>query len=134
MTIIPEDIISYWINSAEHDKETMQALYNAGRYSDTLFFGHIMLEKILKATVVETTKEQAPYMHDLVRLSELSGVTFTEAELDLLDIVNTFNIRARYPDYKLTFYKIATKEYADKSLEPINQIYKKICLQLKQKI
>lgn len=48
----------------------MIGLFKIKRYSDSLFFGHIVLEKILKALVVQKTKNQAPYSHDLIRLQE----------------------------------------------------------------
>ena len=37
----------------------------------------------------------------------------TEEQKDLLDEVTTFNIKARYPDYKGRFYKKATKRFAE---------------------
>ena len=43
--------VKYWRATAGHDYETMLALFQAKRYSDSLFYGHIVLEKILKARV-----------------------------------------------------------------------------------
>jgi HEPN domain-containing protein len=127
-----KEIIKYWLAGAAHDEETMHALYQSRRYSDALFFAHMVLEKIIKALVVRHTREHAPYMHDLVRLSELSGVPMSEADLDLLDIVNSFNIRARYPDYKLRFYKRCTREYTTGYLKEIRALYQKLCQRAKQ--
>ncbi|PIZ01270.1 DNA-binding protein, partial [bacterium (Candidatus Gribaldobacteria) CG_4_10_14_0_8_um_filter_33_9] len=61
-------IVEYWRKTAEYDYKTMVFLFKGKEYSNSLFFGHIVLEKILKALVVQRTKEQAPYIHDLVRL------------------------------------------------------------------
>ena len=127
------DIIDYWTKTAKHDFDTMLVLFETKRYSDSLFFGHIVLEKILKGLVVKNTKEQAPDIHDLVRLQELAGLVLATKEIDLLDAVNNFNIRSRYPEHKLLFYKTCTEEYTNKYYPPIIALYKKLCRKLKQK-
>jgi len=53
--------------------------------------------------------------------------------LDLLDDVNDFNIRTRYPEYKLEFYKKCTRKYAKNYLDEIINLYKKLCQETKQK-
>ena len=61
---------------------------------------------MLKALVVQETSQQAPYTHDLLVLyRKLEKIDLIKEAIDLLDEVNRFNIRARYPDYKLQFYK-----------------------------
>ena len=39
--------------------------------------------------------------------------------VDFLDTLSTFNIRARYDDYKLEFYKICTKKFSRKWINKI---------------
>lgn len=124
--------IEYWRDSAEESCKTMRALNKAERYSDSLFFGHIVLEKLLKAFVVLETKKDAPKIHNLVRLIELSGLALGEDIENYFLVVNSFNIRARYDDYKKSFYKKCTKEYAQENLDKIESIYKKLCQELKQ--
>jgi HEPN domain-containing protein len=106
--------IKYWRESAASDRETMKVLFCGKRYSDALFFGHIILEKILKAFVVLETKKEPPKIHNLIRLVELSKLDLNEDTLKYLATVNTFNIRARYDDYKKAFYKMCTKKYVEK--------------------
>ena len=114
-----EEIVQYWRKTAEHDHDTMVGLYRIKRYSDCLFYGHISLEKILKALVVKNTGNPAPFIHDLVRLQEIAKLDLPEESIDFLDQVNEFNIRTRYPEYKLDFYKKCTAAYAKKYLEKI---------------
>ena len=126
-------IVEYWQKTAEHDYETMTGLFEIKRYSDSLFFGHIVLEKILKGSVVRETKKQAPYIHNLTKLAELAKCDLSEEEMDLLDIVNKFNIRCRYPEHKLQFYKSCDREYTENYINKISKLYKKLCQELKQK-
>lgn len=104
--------VEYWLKTSEHDYDTMLYLFRDKRYSDCLFFGHIILEKILKAFVVLKTRESAPITHDLISLINLSGLDISESEKNLLKNVNKFNIRVRYPDYLLQFYRTCDREYA----------------------
>lgn len=126
-------VVSYWLKTAEETYETMTSLFASKRYADCLFFGHLLLERILKAWVVKKTKAQAPFIHDLVRLKELAELELSETETGFLNKVNDFNIRARYPDYKLRFYKICTGEYTEEHLNKIKDIYQILCQRLKQK-
>jgi HEPN domain-containing protein len=125
-------IVKYWLTVADHDHDTMLALYKLRRYSDCLFFGHLCLEQILKALVVKQTEKQSPYTHDLMVLFKiLKKIELSEEELDLLDDVNRFNIRARYPDFQLQFYKTCDAKYTKKYLEQIKKLYKRLCQKIK---
>ncbi|MCG2700674.1 HEPN domain-containing protein [Candidatus Parcubacteria bacterium] len=124
-------IVRYWQKTAEHDYETMIGLFKIKRYSDSLFFGHLVLEKILKGSVVKYTGKQAPYIHNLTKLAELAKCDLLEEEMNLLDIVNRFNIRCRYPEHKLQFYKICDMGYTKNYINKISKLYKMLCQKLK---
>ncbi len=128
-----DEQVKYWTNSAERDFATMEILLNSKRYPESLFFGHIVLEKMLKAFVVMETKEQPPKIHDLSHLEKLAKMNLEKGTLDYFELVNKFNIRGRYDDYKEAFYKICTKEYTEENFNKINVIYKQLCQQMKQK-
>jgi len=133
-TIIKK-VIKYWLETSENDYQTMLWLSKGKRYSDALFFGHIILEKILKALVVEQTNDQAPRIHNLTKLYELAQINISKTEESFLDEVNKYNIRCRYPDQKMTFYKMYNdKNYASEELEKIKKLYLKLCQETKKKI
>ncbi len=126
-----KNAIQYWKETAEHDYQTMDYLFKGKKYSDSLFFGHIVLEKVLKGLVVKETGEQAPYTHDLVRLAKLAELGLPKEELVFLNDVNEFNIRARYPEQKLAFYKKSTFKYTGENLNRIKNMYKDLCQKLR---
>lgn len=128
-----DKIVGYWRETAAHDYDTMRGLFKIKRYSDALFYGHIVLEKILKALVVKNIGRHAPRVHDLARLAELTGVKLKTRQSALLKEVNNFNIAARYPDVKLRFYKKSTRRFADKYLTAIAELYDFLCQTLRQK-
>jgi len=125
--------IQYWIKTSEHDYETMQGLFKIRRYADSLFYGHIVLEKILKAHVVKASGKEAPRIHNLVVLAKLSGIEFSQEDLEFLATINRFNMRARYPDIKLNFYKLSTAKYTKDKLDKIKKFYQTLCQNLKLK-
>ncbi len=119
-----QEHIKYWVVSAEHDLETAETLYTAGKYDWCLFITHIVIEKILKAAyVLSHNNDIPPKIHNLVRLAELSAITFTKEELLFLDQINDFNLETRYPDYKLSFYKTCTREYTSEYFNKSKELY-----------
>lgn len=119
-----KNTIKYWKETSTRDYDTMLGLFKIKRYPESLFFGHIVLEKTLKGLVVQETKEQAPYIHDLVKLAELTKINFNEETLDFFDAINDFNIRARYPEHKLKLYKICNAKYTEAKLNEVKKIFK----------
>lgn len=116
--------VAYWFNSANHDLDVAEALFQAGKYDWCLFIGHLVLEKTLKACYAKNIGEFPPRIHDLVRLADLAQIEFDDATLEFLDAANTFNISTRYPDEKLRFYKMCTHDFADENFLRIKEIQK----------
>ncbi|HOO70671.1 MAG TPA: HEPN domain-containing protein [Spirochaetota bacterium] len=92
-----EKHIAYWIEGSEEDWAVSIDLQKLGRSRHTLFFAHLSLEKILKAHVCRNTGDIAPRIHNLVRLSELSGIVLSEEHIGFLAEMNAFNLEGRYP-------------------------------------
>lgn len=111
----------------------MLGLFRIKRYSDSLFYGHIVLEKILKALVVKKTKEIAPRAHDLNALAEAAGLKISKEDAEFLKIVTRFNIKTRYPDFKLSFYKSCDLNYTKNNLARIKMFYSTLCQKVKSK-
>ena len=97
----------------------MSSLFKNGHNVWALFLGHLVLEKLLKAIYVENVKMNVPFTHDLTKIAEKARLALTEEQKDLLDAVTTFNIKARYPDYKRKFYRTATKKFTANYIKEI---------------
>lgn len=116
-------LIDYWVKSSEEDLKTAESLFSSRRYHHCLFFCHLFIEKIIKALVVKSTHKPAPYGHKLTKLAHLTGIAFTDGQLDLLDDLTAFNIEARYNDYKFQFYKKATRKYTQDYFLKAKELY-----------
>ena len=110
----------------------MGSLYKNGHYAWSLFLGHLVLEKLVKAVYVKHVDANIPFTHDLTKLAGKAGLRLTEEQKDFLDAVTTFNIKARYPDYKGRFYRKATKRFTDNYLEQIKDFKKWLVKEIKE--
>jgi HEPN domain-containing protein len=130
MSLNIETQISYWLESAEYDLETAQDLFDKKRYSWCLFLGHLVLEKVLKAIYIQANQELPPKTHDLYALASKVNIELTEDQQDFLHKVTFFNIEARYPDYKASFYKVCTKEFTEEHFQKIKEYFQWLKSQL----
>lgn len=124
MTFDIEKAIAYWVNSAAYDLDTGKALLRSKRYPYALFFGHLAIEKVLKALIVKNTGDHAPYSHSLLMLAKKTGIDMSEIILDQLAEFMEFHTEARYPDVKMDFYQKCSKEFAQLKFKEINEVYK----------
>ncbi|MCX7884917.1 MAG: HEPN domain-containing protein [Caloramator sp.] len=118
------EIINYWRETADKDYNTMIHLYESKDYNWSLFLGHLVIEKLLKALYVKNVDKNVPKTHDLLRLAEKAGIETTEEQKDLFDLITTFNISVRYPDYKQSFYKKCNQEFTKINIEKIEELRK----------
>lgn len=107
----PEKLIKYWIDTSDSDFETMIELYKSKRFSWSLFLGHLVIEKLLKAYFVKVKNIHPPFIHNLLRLAEKADMKLKNEQKIILASLTTFNINARYDDYKQSFYKKCTPDY-----------------------
>jgi HEPN domain-containing protein len=116
-------IIEYWQRSAEQDLDTAEILFQHSRYDWCLFIGHLVIEKMLKAVYIRDTNESPPRIHNLLRLAEPTILQLSDEQKQLMMDITRFNIETRYPDYKQTFQKLCTKEFAEDYFIKIKELY-----------
>ena len=98
-------------------------LFEKGDYLHSLFFAHLVLEKLLKAHFVkDNSVDFPPKTHNLLLLSSQTKLSPTVEHLRLLSQMNQFQLDARYPDYKMNMYKIATEAYTKSLLNEIENV------------
>jgi HEPN domain-containing protein len=120
------------VESAEHDLDSAESLFAAGKYDWSLFIGHLVLEKILKALYVQDNQNQLPpKTQNLVKLAENTNIVLSADQKFFLDEVNDFNLEVRYPEYRHEFYKKCTKDFAAHYFVKIKDIFKWIKSHLK---
>jgi len=116
-----EKLIKYWIESSDNDFKTMIDLFETQNYNWSLFMGHLVIEKLLKAQYIFIKNEFPPLSHDLRRISEKAGIIMDSDQKIILDSISRFNINARYDDYKQSFYLLCTLKFTKEWIEKIKE-------------
>ena len=114
----------YWIETAEKDWEVANHLFEKKDYSYALFFGHLTIEKILKAIFVHKMNKTPPFSHNLAYIAEKASIDISDKKIDLLEEISDYNLEARYPDEKMSFYKKCTLDFTRDKLQQIEEMRK----------
>lgn len=128
------DIMNYWIESSDEDYNVMLDLKEKNRNTYCLFFGQMVIEKLLKALYAKNNKgaPYAPKTHDLLYLTEKLNIELTEEQEVILNEITTFNLSTRYDDYKRAFYDKCTDEYTEEQIKKIEEVKVWIEIMLKK--
>jgi len=119
-----DEIILYWVETSDSDHNTMTHLFEAADYHWSLFIGHLVIEKLLKSVYakVKDDYQSIPFSHDLLYLAEKAKLELTDETKKNLAVITSFNIQARYPDYKKAFYDKCTRDYCTDQLKNIEEV------------
>ncbi len=112
-------VITYWIETSDEDFNTMHKLLESKSHGWALFLGHLSVEKLFKALYVKKFRKHAPFIHNLFRLAELTDLQLNDEYADWLDTITSFNLHARYDDYKREFYSLCTPAFTKQWVEKI---------------
>ncbi|MDD5773097.1 MAG: HEPN domain-containing protein [bacterium] len=94
--------------------------------------GHIVIEKLLKSFYVKMADENIPYTHNLVMIAKKSNLAMTAEKLSFLADLTTFNINARYDNYKANFKNKCTADYSKKYIKKIEEFRKWLKSEIKK--
>lgn len=122
--------INYWIETDQYDLETADSLFHSKRFPYALFFGHLALEKLLKAIVVKETQQHAPFTHSLTLLASKTFLPIPDHILEQLARFMEFHFEARYPDEKKKFYKKCTEKFTGDNLTQVKEVFEWLSQQL----
>ncbi|MBI2459833.1 MAG: HEPN domain-containing protein [Parcubacteria group bacterium] len=95
-------ILQKWILFAQSDLDAAKRLFNSPKpthwtYLLVLWHCHQTIEKALKMIIIKKKKELLK-IHDLPRLSSLAEINLSKQQTTLLEELNKFYLRSRYPD------------------------------------
>ena len=119
-----DQVVAYWLTEAEDASRVADHLVEQGDYSYALFFGHLAVEKALKALFVVRLRQHAPPIHNLLRLARAASLDVDGDTAEQLITVTAFNLEARYPDFKRSFRQICTPEYTARQMTMIKELLK----------
>lgn len=120
------ELMQYWFKSADEDYDTMLYMKAGKKNTWCLFMGHLVIEKLLKGLYAKNNPNNsiAPRIHNLILLSQKSNLEVPTEIREKIQIINTFNISARYDDYKRSFDEKCTDDYTSEQVKNIEEVRK----------
>ena len=108
-----EEKVKYWIDIADYDLDTAEAMHQTGRLLYVAFMCHQVIEKTLKAYWCATREDDPPYTHNHKRLAMGCGLyeQLNDEQRHFLNRITNYNIEARYPEDKEELSQTLTIEY-----------------------
>ncbi|MDZ7878818.1 MAG: HEPN domain-containing protein [Saprospiraceae bacterium] len=118
-----QDHIDYWRKTADSDWIASEHLFEKKDYLQSLFFAHLVLEKLLKAHwVKDNTGDYPPRIHRLISLKDRIDLTLSEDEINILDDMEIFQMEGRYPDYHFRIAQLCTLQFTQILLERVKEL------------
>jgi HEPN domain-containing protein len=125
-----EEDIKYWIDLAEYDLKTAEAMFESRRYVYVLFTCQQAVEKVLKALVVKASHRFPPRTHDLLKLALLAEIDLDNEQKEFLAKLSFYYIESRYPEELLKISESITRsvalEYLNRSKEVLKWLTKRL--------
>ena len=122
-----QDHIKYWIEQADDDWEAVETLYAGKKYLQSLFFTHLVIEKICKSLWIKYNDGNIPpRTHNLIYILSKTKIELSETESEFLLNLNRFQLEGRYPDYMTKMYKICNKDFTKTIIDKSKDL--KTCL------
>jgi HEPN domain-containing protein len=94
----------HWLNSANHDLEKADHMFNGGFWLDTAFYCQQAIEKLSKGLYIIYKDDNFPYIHNLKEIIErFEKYLPASVPKDIYSFVkelSMYYIKARYHEYK----------------------------------
>ena len=119
-----DEQVHYWLDIANYDFDTAEALYNSGRWLYVAFMCHQVIEKTLKAYWCATQPDDPPYTHNHKRLADGSGLygQLSADQRGFIETITNYNIEARYPEDKEELARTLTPQACRQMIDETKQL------------
>jgi len=80
-----QEHIDFWIEQAEDDWDAVGTLFKGKNYLQSLFFAHLVIEKLCKAIWIKHNQENVPpRTHNLIYLLSFTPVKLSDEKSEFL--------------------------------------------------
>jgi HEPN domain-containing protein len=112
-----DKVTKNWIDSANYDLQTANAMYKAGRHIYVVFMCHLAIEKMFKACLSQKyPTDMPPKIHNLIVLSQRAGLSPPDNLKDFFQRMDNISIATRYPEDMRAIVKDFNKDTSKKIL------------------
>ena len=116
-----EEYIEFWIAQANDDWNAVQTLFTGKNYLQSLFFSHLVIEKLCKSLWIKHHIENVPpRTHNLITLLSATPVKLADEQSEFLLTLNRFQLEGRYPDYMTKMHNICNEMFTKEIIHSAN--------------
>jgi HEPN domain-containing protein len=105
-----------WLEYAQYDLDTADAMYHAGRWLYVTFMCQQAVEKLVKGLYVLYIDDNVPRVHNIrnviSRFAEKLSDSVTDERYRLFDNLTSCYMNTRYPEYKQKMSNLITEKEA----------------------
>lgn len=116
-----EDKFEYWVDIAEYDLKTAEAMLETGRWLYVVFMCQQAIEKLCKGLYVLYEDDNVPRVHAISQiLSKFKSklkIPIVSEKFTFYNKLTSFYLEGRYPEYKDKLSKLLDQEEAKAILE-----------------
>jgi HEPN domain-containing protein len=123
-----EEKYEYWLDIAQYDLETADAMFQSGRWLYVAYQCQQSLEKLVKGLYILYIDDKTPYIHDIWRIysrfsDKLADTVEKEKYQNLFQKLTAYYLNTRYPSYKEKLSTSTTKEVAESILKESKEAF-----------
>ncbi|MDT3740886.1 MAG: HEPN domain-containing protein [Candidatus Kapabacteria bacterium] len=118
-----EEHIKFWIEQAGDDWSAVDTLFQGKKYLQSLFFAHLVVEKICKALWIKFNIDNVPpRSHNLIYLLSQTPIDIPQNLSEFMLNLNRFQLEGRYPDYMTKMHNICNEVFTNSILKSTNEL------------
>lgn len=115
--------ITFWISQANDDWNAVDTLYKGKNYLQSLFFAHLVIEKLSKSLWIKYNKDNVPpKTHNLIHLLSSTPIELTDDKSEFLLTLNRFQLEGRYPEYLTKMRNICNEQFTKSMINSTNEL------------
>ena len=117
------DHIEFWLTQADNDWTAVDTLFKGRNYLQSLFFAHLVIEKICKALWIKHNEGNIPLRtHNLIHLLSTTPIELEDDKSEFMLSLNRFQLEGRYPDYLAKMYNICNEKFTTAMMNKTNEL------------
>ncbi len=118
-----QDYIEFWLKQANDDWGAVITLYKGKKYLQSLFFTHLVIEKICKSIWIKYNLENVPpRTHNLIYLLSFTPIKLSEKISEFMLSLNRFQLEGRYPNYLTEMYQLCDKKFTNSMINKAEKV------------
>ena len=122
-----EEKYAYWLELAQYDLESADAMFTTGRWFYVVFMCQQAIEKLCKGLYTLYLDDNVPKIHNITtvfsRFKEKLSVTASEDTLRFFDTLSTHYSTNRYPDFTKQTDRQISKTEAELLMSKTREVF-----------